>query len=798
MSSISIPSCLTLARLNANGVINSVPHLQLPITVATPSHLSKRLRFFTVSREVKAFAHNGIGITNSVPPRNGTYTVGDFMTKKEDLHAVKTTTTVDEALERLVEKRITGFPVIDDDWKLTFNELQRLLSKTNGKVVGDLMTPAPLVVHENTNLEDAARLLLETKYRRLPVVDGYGKLVGLITRGNVVRAALQIKRDGLYATNKLLSLDTGRPLDPRSKFGQSFCHSRLLILEHESVGGLMSHFGWNSTSEGNEARVKVRRDEVVKAVLPKMRTGENSELERDQISPSWIASKSLIPLNSLLLSSQASPTFNLLILLVSMDSKSSPVEMFFFPYVGGGHQIPMVDIARIFAAHGAKSTIITSPKHARSFQQSINRNQQSGLPITIKTLHLPDDIEIPDTDMSATPRTDTSMLQEPLKSLLLDSRPDCIVHDMFHHWSADVINSMNIPRIVFNGNCCFSRCVLENVRKYKPHEKVSCDYEPFVVPGLPDKIELTSSQLPVCARQQEAGSVHKMFAKPEEKSFGIVVNSFYDLEPAYVEYFKQDLGNDKAWFVGPVSLCNSNIEDKAERGHKTSIDEGKILSFLDSKETNSVLYISFGSLARLAPEQLLEIAYGLEASNHSFIWVVGKIFQSPGTRKENGIEENWLPSGFEERMRESKRGLIIRGWAPQLLILEHAAVGGFMTHCGWNSTLESVSAGVPMVTWPITAEQFSNEKLISDVLKIGVKVGSVNWVSWSTEPSAAVGRDKVEVAVKRLMGTGEEAAEMRRRAGELGEKAKNAVEEGGSSFIDAEALLQELKSVSRI
>ncbi|KDO59777.1 hypothetical protein CISIN_1g026712mg [Citrus sinensis] len=118
MSSISIPSCLTLARLNANGVINSVPHLQLPITVATPSHLSKRLRFFTVSREVKAFAHNGVGITNSVPPRNGTYTVGDFMTKKEDLHAVKTTTTVDEALERLVEKRITGFPVIDDDWKL--------------------------------------------------------------------------------------------------------------------------------------------------------------------------------------------------------------------------------------------------------------------------------------------------------------------------------------------------------------------------------------------------------------------------------------------------------------------------------------------------------------------------------------------------------------------------------------------------------------------------------------------------------------------------------------------------------
>ncbi|KAL3583755.1 hypothetical protein D5086_014816, partial [Populus alba] len=162
-------------------------------------------------------------------PKNGVYTVGDFMTRKEDLQVVKPTTTVDEALESLVEHRITGFPVIDDDWKLvglvsdydllaldsisgggrtetnmfpevdstwkTFNEVQRLLSKTNGKVVGDLMTPAPVVVRETTNLEDAARLLLETKYRRLPVVDADGKLVGIITRGNVVRAALHIKRD---------------------------------------------------------------------------------------------------------------------------------------------------------------------------------------------------------------------------------------------------------------------------------------------------------------------------------------------------------------------------------------------------------------------------------------------------------------------------------------------------------------------------------------------------------------------------------------------------------------------------
>ncbi|XP_027360031.1 CBS domain-containing protein CBSX1, chloroplastic isoform X2 [Abrus precatorius] len=171
---------------------------------------------------------------NPVSPRSGVYTVGDFMTKKEDLYVVKPTTSVDEALETLVEHRITGFPVIDDNWKLvgvisdydllaldsisghgrtdnsmfpevdsswkTFNEVQKLLSKTNGKLIGELMTTAPMVVRETTNLEDAARLLLETKFRRLPVVDAEGRLVGIITRGNVVRAALQIKRENQKKT----------------------------------------------------------------------------------------------------------------------------------------------------------------------------------------------------------------------------------------------------------------------------------------------------------------------------------------------------------------------------------------------------------------------------------------------------------------------------------------------------------------------------------------------------------------------------------------------------------------------
>ncbi|KAI9165049.1 hypothetical protein LWI28_006615 [Acer negundo] len=244
MDSILFPDSLSLTRLRSTATTATATTTTTTGPIQVPCLLFSRpgCRFFSVyatssdrlsatRRSPSAISANGMLTANSVSPNTGVYTVGDFMTTKEDLHVVKPTTTVDEALETLVESRITGFPVIDDDWKLvglvsdydlltldsisalsgggladngmfpevdstwkTFNEVQKLLNKTNGKVVGDLMTPAPVVVRETTNLEDAARLLLETKYRRLPVVDADGKLVGIITRGNVVRAALQMKR----------------------------------------------------------------------------------------------------------------------------------------------------------------------------------------------------------------------------------------------------------------------------------------------------------------------------------------------------------------------------------------------------------------------------------------------------------------------------------------------------------------------------------------------------------------------------------------------------------------------------
>ncbi|XAR64026.1 Abscisate beta-glucosyltransferase [Bertholletia excelsa] len=273
----------------------------------------------------------------------------------------------------------------------------------------------------------------------------------------------------------------------------------------------------------------------------------------------------------------------------------------------------------------------------------------------------------------------------------------------------------------------------------------------------------------------------------------MVVNSFYDLESAYADYYRKAIGI-KAWHVGPVSLFNQDDADKAERGDKASIDKHNCLSWLDSKKPNSVLYICFGSLTRFSKNQLTEMASALEeGTSCSFIWVVPKVLKS-GKKDQSDEGEWWLPEGFEERVVETGKGIVIKGWAPQVLILEHLAIGGFLTHCGWNSILEGLTAGVPLVTWPVIADQFYNEKLVTQVLKFGVAVGNEDWKVWATEETTLIGREKITTAVNKVMKEGDEADEMRRIVKKLGESAKKAVEEGGSSCNELKRLIEDIKS----
>ena len=478
-----------------------------------------------------------------------------------------------------------------------------------------------------------------------------------------------------------------------------------------------------------------------------------------------------------------------------MDNHAShPLEIFFLPFLAPGHMISLTEIAQLFASRGHNVTIITTPSNANLLHKStLQKNKNISLhtiPFPSQQVGLPESFEnffsATDLDSAGKLYRGITLLQTQIENFVTHHRPDCLVSDMFYPWTSDLANRLRIPRLVFHGACMFAMCMKESMRgPNAPHLKVNSDSDPFVVPGLPNQITMTRSQLPDYVRTPNGYTqLMEQWREAELKSLGVVVNNFVDFDTDYTQHYKKIMGH-KVWHVGPTALMNRNVEEKVRRGQNdTVVDQHVCMSWLNSKEPNSVLYICFGSACQFPDTQLYEIACGLGSSGHPFIWVVlGK-----DDEKE---KENWLPKGFEEQ----NLGMIVRGWAPQVLILDHPAIGGFLTHCGGNSMIEAVSAGVPMITWPLYAEHFYNEKLVTQVHHIGVEVGIEDWNLWVDAGKNLVPREKIEKAVRELMDGGDESMEMRKRVRELRDKAKRCVEEGGSSYENLTALIEELKEL---
>ncbi|XP_047328014.1 UDP-glucose flavonoid 3-O-glucosyltransferase 7-like [Impatiens glandulifera] len=480
-----------------------------------------------------------------------------------------------------------------------------------------------------------------------------------------------------------------------------------------------------------------------------------------------------------------------------MASSSSDFHVMFIPYMAPGHMIPMLDIAGLFAENGVRVTIITTPNNAdRYINHKIFRplitlklfpfpTLQAGLP-----KHCENITDAPTPAMSIRFLRAVDMLRPEIETFIRQTKPQCIFSDVLFPWTSQIAIELGIPRLSFCGSGFFNLAVSLAIQRFKPHENVESDSTKFVVPTLPHRVLLTRSQLPDIMKSRTTFSqLFDQLNEAESKCYGMVVNSFQELESGYGDYYRKTIGI-KAWHVGPTSLYKGTPP--------TSSEKYECLTWLDGKEQNSVLYICFGSLTRLCKTQIDEIATALEDSKHSFIWVLTKILKTGEEEEEeqNGGDEWWLPNGFEKRMNEKQKGIIIKGWAPQISILSHPATGGFLTHCGWNSILEGVAAGVPFVTWPIMADQFSNEQLLTQVLKIGIPVGNEVWRIWATEETPLIDREMIKKAMVKVMdgGDGEEAMEMRNKVAMMSELAKKAVEKDGSSIKEFNDLIQDIKS----
>ncbi|VFQ75039.1 unnamed protein product [Cuscuta campestris] len=475
------------------------------------------------------------------------------------------------------------------------------------------------------------------------------------------------------------------------------------------------------------------------------------------------------------------------------------------------HIIPLTGFAKLLAKRGVTVSIITTPSNAKNYNSSVIAATPD-LRIQLITVRFPgQEVGLPQgcENMDALPSLDlfyeffraSDLLRRPLEAIVSELRPkpSCIVSTNALPWTQDVADKFDIPRYIFSTVSCFScvcshimddvRAVRDDAEQMDANSAIPKELSKdetrmtttFVVPRVPDHIEFGKDQLVGTTMKRSSDKLSIILRKIKESqdlARGSLINTFEELEPWYVSEYKK-LIKTNAWCVGPVSLRN---KDEGRNGQ----DRSECLDWLDSMKQGSIVYACFGSLCQLSLSQLMEIGLGLEASGSHFVWVIR------GLNLSSEVEK-WLEDeGFEERVRG--KGLVVRGWAPQVEILSHPSIGGFLTHCGWNSTLEGVCAGVPMVTFPMFAEQFSNEKLITDVLKIGEKIGvEESMSSWDEEKNGVlVRREQVKNAIDRLMGGDRGGDEKRKRAQEFAKMAKDAGEEGGSSFLNVSLFIQDV------
>ncbi|KAF7820034.1 hydroquinone glucosyltransferase-like [Senna tora] len=288
--------------------------------------------------------------------------------------------------------------------------------------------------------------------------------------------------------------------------------------------------------------------------------------------------------------------------------------------------------------------------------------------------------------------------------------------------------------------------------------------EPIQIPGC---VPLHGRDLPKPV-QNRASVGYQHFIERAKKFFfldGVLVNSFVELEEGTARALtKEGCENPPVYLIGPITQSADSVSG--------SVSDSECLSWLDKQPPRSVLFMCFGGGGTLSQTQINELAFGLEQSGKRFLWVLRVPCDSLDVSVDSSNEDplEFLPEGFLERTKE--QGLVVPSWAPQVQILAHSSTGGFLTNCGWNSILESVQHGVPLIAWPLFAEQKMNTVMLTNGLEVALRP--------KVNKNGIVERGEISKVVKSLM-EGEEGKEVGKRMRNLKEAAANAVKNDGSS-----------------
>ncbi|KAH7549913.1 hypothetical protein JRO89_XS13G0104600 [Xanthoceras sorbifolium] len=463
-------------------------------------------------------------------------------------------------------------------------------------------------------------------------------------------------------------------------------------------------------------------------------------------------------------------------------------ELIFVPLPGTSHLVPTLDFAKrlIDRDDRISITILVMKLPFGGGGAASTKSLAASHPSRIRFIDIPDNlVELPPPQLMMTsPEYYFSLFAESHIPLVRDIVGDImssqseadsaqvsgLVVDLGFVSMIDVAIELGLPSYLFIASNFGFLSLLSYVLTH--HDQVGAELEPsdsdklVTIPGFVNPVPV--SILPSGLFNKFGYTLFVDTAQRLKDAQGVIVNTFLELEQHAINTFSGG-SNIPVYTVGPildlqVRPNNSDSEESPSR---------KILEWLDDQPESSVVFLCFGTGGKFSPAQVKEIATGLEKSEFRFLW---SLQFSPQKNVSSDCSTNGgdvLPEGFLERSKE--RGMIC-GWAPQVEVLAHKAIGGFVSHCGWNSVLESLWHGVPIVTWPLYAEQQFNAFMLVKELGLSVELR----LDSKMDDDLVVTADEIARAVRYLM---DGDSEIRKKVKQISEIGRKSHMDGGSSFI---------------
>ncbi|KAM7505346.1 hypothetical protein LguiB_004250 [Lonicera macranthoides] len=464
------------------------------------------------------------------------------------------------------------------------------------------------------------------------------------------------------------------------------------------------------------------------------------------------------------------------------------------PFPAQSHIKAMLKLAKLLHSQGIHITFVNTEYNHNRLLKSGGPNSLDGSS-DFRFMTIPDGLPPLDVDAAqdviavceSIPKNFLAPFVSLLENLHASGSPEinppvtCVVSDGFITFTIDAAERLGIPIMLFwtIPACAFMGIyqalflIKEGLIPLKDESYLTNGYLDTVVDWIPGMKNIRLKDFPSLIRTTDINSFLLNFEVEAvhrcSKASANIFHTFDELEVDVLTSLSSMIPH--LYTIGPIELLMNHIlpkDDLNSIGYSLWREEHLCLEWLDSKEENSVIYVNFGSIAVMSLEKLLEVGRGLVNSNKYFLW----INRSDAVKSESPV----LPPEFLEEIKE--RGFIA-GWCPQEQVLNHSSVGGFLTHGGWNSTIESLSAGVPMICLPLFADQPMNCRYICNEWEVGMEL--VNDFK----------SGDVENVVKELM-EGEKGKRMKNKAMEWREMAKKATRVGGSSSLKFNMLVNNI------